>query len=194
MQTAQELSKQDINELPLYKYEGETYLVRTSDELEAAVQELALEKILGFDTETKPNFRKGCSNNPALVQLASSRAVYIFQLKFLPFGPQLASLLANTEIIKAGVATRDDIKALVALHEFKSESMVDLGAAAERKGIKMHGLRGLAGLFLNVRISKSARCSNWGAENLSKQQIAYAATDAWISREIYLKMQEAALL
>ncbi len=39
------------------------------------------------------------------------------------------------------------------------------------------------------RISKTARTTNWANPDLTSQQIQYAATDAWIGREIYLRLQ-----
>ena len=43
--------------------------------------------------------------------------------------------------------------------------------------------------MLGVRISKAQRLSNWEAKQLTPAQQLYAATDAWIGREIYLKLK-----
>ena len=51
------------------------------------------------------------------------------------------------------------------------------------------GLRALAALLLKGRISKAAQVTNWARESLDARQIRYAATDAWISREIYLRAE-----
>ena len=47
----------------------------------------------------------------------------------------------------------------------------------------------LAAIFLGFRIPKGARTSNWAAPRLTEAQVAYAATDAWVCREIYLRME-----
>lgn len=184
------LSKDEINQLPIFRYEGEIIQVEDPGGLKAALKSLKREKLLGFDTETKPSFHKGTSHKPALIQLAGSEAVYLFQLRKLPLGEELAALLADPGVIKAGVAIRDDMRFLAQLFEFKAAGTADLGDLARKNNLQVYGLRPLAADLLQVRISKSARCSNWNNATLSSQQVAYAATDAWISRQIYLRMQE----
>lgn len=189
-----DLTKEDVNGCPLYKYEGEVVLVESEEALEAALSALAAERVLGFDTETKPTFKKGKMHDPALIQLAASDKVYLFLLKKVPLDARLAAILASPSIIKAGVAIADDVRSLQKLHTFEPDGLVDLSAVARKNNISMFGLRGLAACFLGVRISKTARCSNWGTARLSAQQITYAATDAWVSRQIYVKAEELGLV
>ncbi|MDR2892525.1 MAG: 3'-5' exonuclease domain-containing protein 2 [Deltaproteobacteria bacterium] len=184
------LSKEEINTLPIYRYDGKIVQVDDADKLRVAIERLRQEKVLGFDTETKPSFRKGTSHQPALIQLACSDVVFLFLLRKLPLGPELAAVLADPSLIKAGVAIRDDMNFLRALYHFEPGGAVDLGDLARKKGLQSYGLRPLAACLLRARISKNARCSNWNNSELTEQQINYAATDAWISREIYLSMQE----
>lgn len=189
-----DLTKDDVNECPLFKYEGEVVLVETQAELEEALPVLAAERILGFDTETKPTFKKGKMHDPSLIQLAASDKVFIFLLKKVPLDKRLAAILSSHNIIKAGVAIADDIRSLKNLYDFQPGGLVDLSTIARKNNISMFGLRGLAACFLGVRISKTARCSNWGTLKLSAQQITYAATDAWISRQIYMRAEELGLV
>lgn len=178
---------EEINVLPLRKYEGPVTLVRTDKQLKAALKALESEAILGFDTETRPVFRKGQGPfPPALVQLAAADHVYLFQISLLSFGDGLKDLLAEPSVVKTGVSVTDDVKALRDLSPFEPAGFVDLGTLSARLQMKTHGLRNLAANLLGFRISKNAQCSNWARENLSKQQICYAATDAWVSREIFL--------
>jgi ribonuclease D len=178
---------EEINGLPLGGFEGEIRMVTDLRASAAAVRSLGREKVLGFDTETRPSFRKGKIYDPSLVQLAGSRRVYIFQLSRLPRFPQgLADLLAAPEIVKAGVSVRDDVLGLKRLHDFTDAGFMDLGDLARKVEIPTHGLRNLAANLLGLRISKSARCTNWARTDLSSKQVRYAATDAWISRELYL--------
>ena len=188
------ISKDEINELPLERYAGEIRIVRTEEELADAVDRLRDEDVLGFDTETRPTFRKGKVNLPSLVQLACSDTVYLFQLNWLPFGEALASVLSDADIVKTGVAVRDDIRDLQKLFAFNDAGVVDLGEVARDLGLETHGLRNLAANFLEMRISKGAQCSNWSNRELAPQQVLYAATDAWVSREIHLRMRRLGLI
>lgn len=180
-------TNQEINELPLRHYEGKVTVVRTEKQLKAALRALEGENLLGFDTETRPVFRKGQGPYPpALVQLAAADHVYLFQISVLSFNDGLKDLLADASVTKTGVSVTDDVKALKDLSAFEEAGFLDLGTLSARLQMKTHGLRNLAANLLGFRISKSAQCSNWARENLSQAQIVYAATDAWISREIYL--------
>jgi len=171
-------------------YDGPIHIIRSRQELTAAAKKLRKEPVLGFDIETRPSFTRGKTYTPSLLQLAGSKAVCLFQLSRLKFPRLLRELLSNPRIIKAGVALDHDIKKLKELGDFKPAGFVDLGDVARGVGIKNHGLRGLAAVLLGFRISKQAQVSNWARENLSPAQITYAATDAWISREIYLHMEK----
>ncbi len=184
------LSADEINALPLFHYEGPVHLIRDLEAWEDALADLRGAEVLGFDTETRPTFRKGKTNDPSLVQLATANAVYLVQLAWLPFGPYLAELLADRAIIKAGVGIRYDMQALAKLSTFTPAGLVDLGGVARLNKLSSQGLRTLAAAFFGLRISKGSQCSNWGLAELSSRQIVYAATDAWISRLIYLKMKE----
>ncbi len=182
------ITKDDINKLPLFQYSGEVILVRTKEDAKMAQNYLLAQKVLGFDTETKPSFRKGKTYKPALVQLASHEAVFLFMLQAVPFGGELVATLESENVIKAGVAIDDDIAALQKLENFYPCNTIDLGILARPKAGARSGLRTLAAQFLGVRISKAQQCSDWSKE-LTAQQIAYAATDAWISREIFMTMK-----
>lgn len=187
-QTVLRISKEAINELPLAKWEGPVQLVRTPKEVEAAVMRLAASDLLGFDTETRPAFRKGQKFPPSLLQLASADEVVLFQLHHTGLPAPLQEMFGMAGIIKAGVAIAFDLKSLQELQPFKAAGFVDLAHMARRQGIRNHGLRGLAAMVCGIRISKTARTTNWANPELSPQQIQYAATDAWISREIYRRL------
>ncbi|MDR3357943.1 MAG: 3'-5' exonuclease domain-containing protein 2 [Desulfovibrio sp.] len=184
------LNSEEINALPLCHYGGEVRIIRSLADLGVARPDLASESVLGFDTETRPTFLKGQINAPSLIQLATGRAVYLIQLNFLSFSRPLAEILANPRQIKAGVAIRDDMKQLAALYSFEPVGLVDIGALARFHKLPTQGLRTLAANLFGRRISKGPRCSNWSLVELSRRQIAYAATDAWMGRLIFLRMRE----
>jgi ribonuclease D len=180
------MSKDEINACPIKRWTGKITVVRNKKELAAAMRRLAGQSLLGFDTETRPAYTKGESYLPSLLQLAGDKEVFIFQLKHLGLALPLRKILADPAIIKAGVSLDYDISELNKLARFKAAGFADLGKLAKKAGIKNHGLRGLAAVYLGFRISKGAQTSNWARDVLTRQQIQYAATDAWVGRELYL--------
>ncbi len=185
------MSKDEINGCPIKRWNGRTSVIRNKDALVTAVDRLAGHNLLGFDTETRPAYTKGESYLPSILQLASNDEVFIFQLKHLGLAKPLREILSDSAIIKAGVSLDFDIRELKKLSPFKAAGFRDLGDLARKAGIMNHGLRGLAAVFLGIRISKGAQTSNWAKDVLTPQQIQYAATDAWVGRRLYLE-QEAA--
>jgi ribonuclease D len=183
------MSKDEINACPIKRWTGRITVVRKKDELAAAMRKLAGHTLLGFDTETRPAYKKGESYLPSLLQLASDDEVFIFQLKHLGLARPLRKILADPAIIKTGVSLDYDIRELKKLSHFKAAGFMDLADLAKKEGIKNHGLRGLAAVLLGIRISKGAQTSNWSRDVLTRQQIQYAATDAWVSRKLYLAQE-----
>src|SRR6266850_2666904 len=188
------ISREDMAKLPIRRFEGRVSLVATPGDLEEARADLRQESIVGLDTETRPAFRKGESHLPALVQVATARAVYLFQLRRTEVFPVLAELLSEPRIVKAGVSLKDDLRALKQVFAFEEKNMLDLGWVARSNGFGQTGVRNLAGILLGLRIPKGTKTSNWAARDLSAAQIAYAATDAWACRELYLRFQSLGLL
>ncbi|MDG1324603.1 MAG: 3'-5' exonuclease domain-containing protein 2, partial [Opitutales bacterium] len=137
----------------------------------------------------KPNFKKGPNNPPALIQLATADQAFLFTLHpVMKLGP-LVKILEDPSIVKTGVALKDDLINLQKIEPFKPDGFQDLATIAQSLKIEQTGLRNLTAIFFNQRISKSAQLSNWQKRPLSQAQINYAATDAWISRELYQIMK-----
>jgi ribonuclease D len=190
----QGISRDDLANLSIRRYEGTVSLVATVKELEQARADFRQERVVGFDTETRPSFRKGESHLPCLVQAATARAVYLFQLSRLDVFPALVELLARRETVKAGVGLDYDLRQLKLVFPFTVNNVLDLGVLARRRSLGQTGVRNLAGMFLGFRIPKGNRTSNWAAPRLSPAQITYAATDAWACRELYLRFESLGLL
>ena len=193
-QLLRELSRDEVNALPIKRYEGEVRLAETAQDVERAMAAWREERVVGFDTETRPAFKPGESYLPALAQIATARMVWLLPLQRLDGASALRPLLEAPHTIKAGVGMPDDMRALRKSFEFAEKAIVDLGAVARKHGLKQSGVRYLAALLLGTRIPKGTKTSNWAAPRLSSQQITYAATDAWICRELYLKFEELQLL
>ena len=188
------ISREEVNALPIRRYEGEVRVVSQAQDVAPALADLLQEAVVGFDTETRPAFRPGESYPPSLAQAATARAVYLFQVRHPEAAAAVAQMLASGEVVKAGVGLAEDLKALKKLVPFAERSIVDLGAVATRHGLKQTGVRNLTGLFLGFRIPKGTKTSNWARSHLTAQQIAYAATDAWACRELYLRFSALGLI
>jgi ribonuclease D len=188
------ISRDEINGLPIRRWEGEVQVVADAHHAAAALAEVLQETVVGFDTETRPAFRPGESYPPSLAQVATAKRVYLFQVRHREVAAAVAQILASEHVVKAGVAVKDDLKAFRKVIEFAEKSIVDLGTAAVRSGLKQTGVRSLAAMFLGFRIPKGTKTSNWSRSTLTPQQIVYAATDAWACRELYVTFRGRGLI
>jgi ribonuclease D len=188
------ITREEIAALPIRRYDGEVNVVTTLAELERAIDDIRAEGVVGFDTETRPAFRKGESYLPCLIQIATARRVHLLQLSRLNCSAAAAELLGSGAIVKAGIGLGYDLGRLKLLFPFDAAGVLDLGVVAKRHGLQQSGVRNLAGIFLGFRIPNGAGTSNWAAPRLTAQQIGYAATDAWACRELYLRFESLGML
>ena len=184
------ISPEEMANLPIRRYEGEVRLVESAVELAGEAAAIGRERVVGFDTETRPAFRKGESYPPALLQLAGEAVVWIIPLQRFDCSAFLKEIFQEANLVKAGIGTVDDLRQLRKVFAFDEAGVVDVGALARRRGIEQTGLRNLAGIVLGFRIPKGKRTSNWAAARLTRQQIGYAAMDAWAARALYLALGE----
>lgn len=185
------ITKEELDILPSKAFEGHITVVSRYEQLVEAVDYLKQHRLLGFDTETKPSFKRGQVNKVALLQLSTNERAFLFQLHKTGLPAELKSILSHSEILKVGVAIHDDVKALQRLSHFKPGGFVELQEKVKGYGIQDFSLKKIAGIVLGVRISKSQRLTNWESEVLSEGQQIYAATDAWVAHEIYQSLNEA---
>ena len=190
----QSISREQLADLPIRRYEGRVRLIETLGDLDQARADIRQERVVGLDTETRPAFRAGEVHLPCLVQAATAHAVYLFQLRRPDVHPLIGELLADARIVKAGVGLAHDLRQLKLVFPFVEHNVFDLGIAARRCGLEQTGVRNLAGMLLGFRIPKGNRTSNWAVPRLSPAQVAYAATDAWACRELYLRFDTLGLL
>jgi len=189
MKQKYEISKAEVNDFPLWSYEGKVVVVNDEKMIDAAVSNLSKAQRIGIDTETKPRFSKGKPNRTALLQLAIPGVVYLFRLNKIGLPHGLAQILEDPNILKIGIATRDDKKELNRDFGCQPQNVLDLNQYVKTLGFISIGARKLTALILGKRISKSQQTSNWEKDKLSHRQILYAATDAWICLEIYQTLQ-----
>lgn len=188
---SESITKEALADLPLNAFNGEIFLVENEHQYHAAIDYLKDQEVLGFDTETKPSFKRGQVNQVALLQLATSEKAFIFRINKIGLPNQLKNILSNEQIIKVGVAIRDDIKALQKVNPFNPRGFVELQEEVKDHGIQDFSLKKITGIVLGFRISKSQRLSNWESDDLTEAQLSYAATDAWVSCEIFNSLIEA---
>lgn len=183
------ITKSEINNLPLGKFEGEIIVVDKRDKIPDAIKEIKLESIIGVDTETRPTFKKGALNKTALIQIATEKKVYLFRLNKVGFSLLLADIFENEKIQKIGIAILQDMKELSdQFKPFKHCNVIDLNILCKTLNFENIGARNLTAILLGFRISKRQQTSNWEANTLNENQLRYAATDAWVAREIYLTL------
>ncbi|MDR1679804.1 MAG: 3'-5' exonuclease domain-containing protein 2 [Prevotellaceae bacterium] len=185
------LTKDELNAMPPCVFTGKIELINTSEQVNAAVEALKNELLIGFDTETKPSFVKGISNKVSLIQLATENVCYLFRLNHLGGIPaDLEHLLQSKQVKKVGLSLRDDFAALNKRKKINHDSFIDLQKLVKQYGIEELSLQKIYGILFGERISKSQRLSNWEAAELSEAQQRYAAIDAWACWKIYLKLLE----
>jgi ribonuclease D len=177
-----------VNALELGQFDGEVIMAHSKREVQDVLDILWKEEVIGFDTETKPSFRKGVKNNVSLVQMATPEQAFLIRLNHTGVTADLRDLMSSPKITKVGIALRDDLKDLQELSSFDPAGFVELNQLVKQIGIESNGLRKLAAIILGIRVSKSAQTSNWENEVLSEKQIRYAATDAWVCIEMYRQL------
>ncbi|QAR33911.1 3'-5' exonuclease domain-containing protein 2 [Geovibrio thiophilus] len=183
--TQNRLSKEYVASLEAIRFDGEIVTVTEPGHAEEACRELSGYNELGFDTESRPSFRRGVSYPVSLVQVSTLDKAYLFQLNGGNLPEGLVGLFTDPTVKKIGVGIRDDIKKLKELTSFEENGFVDLGDIAAEKGIIQFGARALAARYLGRKIVKSAQKTNWARRDLTDKQKNYAATDAWVCLLIY---------
>lgn len=182
------ITPEEIEHYELSWFKGEIVLVDDISGFYKILPRLLRSGILGFDTETKPSFRKGRKNNVSLIQLATEDLACLIRINKIGIPSELAGILSDPGIIKAGVAVHDDIKYLSKVKGFAPSGFIDLQKFVKDYGIESSGLKKLTAIILGFRISKRQQVTDWEAEKLSDAQLIYAATDAWVCQKIYKKL------
>jgi ribonuclease D len=187
------ITKEEINNLPLRKYEGKIVLVTDSDKEEEVFNELRKHEVVGFDTEARPASKRGVRYDTSLIQVAVPQKTYLIRLNYTGISPAFTDFFADPMIKKVGISIKDDLKdlrLLCAKHDlpFLPENVLDLNDAAKQLDVAHAGVRKLTAIFLGFRVSKAQQTSNWENPQLTEPQLRYAATDAWVCLEIYQRL------
>jgi len=184
------ITAEEINNLPLKVFGGKTSVISDSEKLPKIIREIERHPVVGFDTETRPSFKKGQVYQVSLLQLAIPGKVFLIRVNHTGVTEEVARLFENEKVLKAGVGIRDDLKALQKQRDFLPVNCYDLSNIAKQAGLQVESVKKLTALLLGFRISKGAQTSNWEALTFTQKQIEYAATDAWVCLELYFKLKD----
>ena len=182
------ISVEELSGRELQWFKGELVLVEDISTFYEVFPRLLGSDLLGFDTETKPTFKKGRKNSVSLIQLSTGTLACLFRINKIGFPDELVDLLSDPKVIKAGVAVHDDIRFLKGVKRFSPDGFIDLQNFVKDFGIQSSGLKKLAAIVLGFRISKRQQVTDWEADQLTEAQQIYAATDAWVCHQIYQKL------
>lgn len=181
------VTTEDIEKLPMTSFGGEIHVIsHVGPDYLRALAYLSRQKVIGFDTETRPVFTPDAPHNKvALLQLSGPDKAFLFRLNKMGLRRRVAAILARPDILKIGAASHDDVRGLQKRLQFEENGFVDLQKIAWEWGIRDKSVKKLAANILGIRISKTQQLSNWEADELSESQRKYAATDAWVCLRMY---------
>ena len=182
------IDKEEVEALPGFHFEGKIITINTEGQAERIAQFLLTQKVLGFDTETRPSFRKGSNNKVALLQISTAEEAFLFRLGATGLPLALKHVLSRPLPLKIGVGITDDIKALRRISDFSPSGFIDLQNYAVKFGIEEKSLKKLSAIVLGIKVSKSQQLSNWENPILTEAQQRYAATDAYVCLQIFNKL------
>lgn len=179
------IDKEAIASLPLMTYPAQITVVDTAATARTALRTLAKEKAVGFDTETRPSFKKGQKHKVALMQISTADRCFLFRLNKIGMPEELKSFLENPDVVKIGLSVHDDFSVMRRSCEIEPKAFVDLQDMVKNFEITDISLQKIYAIIFGERISKSQRLTNWEADTLTEAQQSYAALDAWACLKIY---------
>lgn len=179
------ISKEAVAEMPVMSFPGAITLVDSTSLAYQALRALSKEQIVGFDTETRPSFKKGKVHNAALMQISTEDRCFLFRLNKIGICDELKKFLENPDILKIGLSVHDDFKVLRRTTPLEPQGFIDLQQLVHDYKISDISLQKIYAIIFGERISKSQRLTNWEADTLTNQQQAYAALDAWACLKLY---------
>jgi ribonuclease D len=183
------ITKEELNQFPVETFDGLLEVVDNEVSFARMLSDIHKEKVIGFDTETKPVFSKGRRNKVALLQIATSAACYLVRLNKIGFPEDLVNLFTDERILKVGLSIKDDFLMLRGRNDgLEPKGFIELQSFVKDYGITDNSLQKIYAILFAKKLSKAQRLSNWEAEELSQGQKVYAALDAVACRRIYLEL------
>lgn len=179
------ISKAELSKLPTERYNGRIHLIDNIDKVGPAIERLRHAGVIGFDTETRPCFKKGQHHKVALLQLSSHTDCWLFRLNKIGLTEDIKDFLEDPEIIKIGLSIHDDFHNLRNIRPIEPKGFIDLQPFVKKYLISDNSLARIYSIVFGKRISKSQQLSNWEAPTLTQAQQNYASLDALACINIY---------
>ncbi|MDY3070550.1 MAG: 3'-5' exonuclease [Parabacteroides sp.] len=181
----QTITKEEISTLPVEEFAGRIIVIHTKADADKAVEYLMKYNLVGFDTETRPSFKKGQYYKVSLIQISTDDTCFLFRLNYIGFPESLKQFVSSSEVTKIGLSLRDDFGALRKRSSVEPVNFIDLQSIVGSYGIDAASLQKIYAILFKKKISKGQRLSNWEADVLTEPQKKYAALDAWACLTIY---------
>ena len=179
------IPKNIISELPQVTFPGNIYVIDSMSKMSMAVNALRKERFVGFDSETRPAFFKGKTNQVALLQISSLDDCFLFRINKIGIPEKLKQFIEDESVKKIGLSLNNDFNAMGRFAEIAPRGFIDIQDLAKQYCIADMSLQRIYAILFNKKISKSQRLSNWEAPTLTPAQQQYAAIDALACLEIY---------
>ena len=188
------IDKQEINQMPVVTFPGRIHIIDAISQVKSAVAALRSSSIAGFDTETRPCFKRGERHNAALLQLSTDTDAFLFRLNKTGITAPLKQYLEDPGIIKVGLSTTDDFHQLTRLCDVHPAGFIELQQVVKEYNITDMSLQKIYAILFQQKISKGQQLTNWEAPQLTEAQQRYAAIDAWACMRIYQHLQAGAFI
>ena len=188
------IDNQTINQMPIVSFPGRIHTIYAASQVAGAVKALRSASIVGFDTETRPSFKRGERHKVALLQLSTASDAFLFRLNYLGIPTPLKEFLEDKDIIKVGLSTTDDFHQLTSMCDIHPAGFIELQQMVKQFGITDMSLQKIYAIIFEQKISKGQQLSNWESPQLSEAQKRYAAIDAWACLCIYHHLQDGQFL
>lgn len=179
------IEKTDIQRMPQVMFPGDIHVIDSIYHVNEAVRVLSNSPLVGFDTETRPSFRKGIVHKTALIQISTLDECFLFRSCKIGMPDVLAQYLASAEHKKVGLSLHDDFKIMRKLSNMEPAGFIDLQDVVGDYCITDISLQKIYAILFGGKIAKGQQLTNWEAPELSAAQQNYGAVDAWACLKIY---------
>ena len=172
--------------MPQVMFPGDIYIIDSIYHVKEAVNVLEHYDLVGFDTETRPSFRKGVVHKTALIQISSPNECFLFRTCKIGVPEVLAKYLASPQYQKVGLSLHDDFKIMSQFANCdEPQGFIDLQDIVGEYCIADISLQKIYAILFGEKIAKGQQLTNWEAPELTPAQQNYGAVDAWACLKIY---------
>lgn len=177
--------------MPQVMFPGDIHIIDSIYHVKEAVRVLSACSTVGFDTETRPSFRKGVVHKTALIQISTLDECFLFRTCKIGIPEALNDFLSNPGITKVGLSLHDDFKIMSKFANCNHPAgFIDLQEIVGKFCITDISLQKIYAILFGEKIAKGQQLSNWEAPELTAAQQNYGAVDAWACLKIYNHLKD----